>query len=524
MPASAAPPFGAICAEVPFWSIGDSTMSSHKRRSLALDFVDRHGLWSEHQARAALSMEKAISQKNLELVRFSFPDQHGVLRGKTLVASEVSRALRSGVTMTSTLFAKDTAHRTVFPVFEAGAGMSIPEMGGAGNFIMVADPQTFRTLPWADNTGWVLCDCYFANGKRIPISTRHLHREALAKLADAGFDYIAGLEIEFHLFKIENARLDADKLDWPAEPPLVSHTAHGYQYLTEGRYDQVAPILDVLRKSVMGLGLPLQSLEVEFGPSQYEFTLAPGSGMAAADAMVLLRNALKQVARRHGYLVSFMCWPRLPHTLASGWHLHQSLLDRKSKVNAFVSQNDKDALSRLGRKFLAGLLINARAATAFTTPTINGYKRYRGVNTMTPVQAVWAKDNRGAMIRVMDDCGDSATHLENRSGEPLANPYLYMASQIYAGLDGIGRNLDPGPATEAPYQKSSAEALPETLGEALAALCANACFRAGFGDGFVDYYARLKEAEIARYRKETTDNPERADVSEWEHREYFDML
>ncbi len=165
-------------------------MSSHKRRSLALNFVDRHGLWSDAQTRAATAVEKTISQKNLELVRFSFPDQHGILRGKTLVAAEALRALRSGVTMTSTLLAKDTSHRTVFPVFEAGAGMGVPEMGGAGNFVMVADPETFRVLPWAENTGWVLCDCYFPNGKKVPIATRHFYRDALAKLAKAGFDYL----------------------------------------------------------------------------------------------------------------------------------------------------------------------------------------------------------------------------------------------------------------------------------------------------------------------------------------------
>jgi glutamine synthetase len=125
------------------------------------------------------------------------------------------------------------------------------------------------------------------------------------------------------------------------------------------------------------------------------------------------------------------------------------------------------------------------------------------------------------MIRVMGEAGDPATHFENRCGEPLANPYLYMASQIYAGLDGTARGLDPGPSADAPY-KSSAEALPATLEEALAALRTNACFRTGFGDRFVDYYARIKEAEIARCRKEG--QPEGPDVSEWEHREYFDSL
>lgn len=498
-------------------------MSSPERRLLASSFVDRHGLWSEAQARAAGAVEEAISAKSLELVRFSFPDQHGALRGKTLVAAEALRALRDGVTMTSTLFAKDTSHRTVFPVFEAGGGLGLPEMGGAGNFVMVADPETFRVLPWAERTGWLLCDCYFANGKTVPLATRQLYRDALAKLALAGFDYVAGLEVEFHLFKIEDFRLKPETLTWPAEPPAVSHTTHGFQYLTEGRYDQVAPIMDVLRRDVAAVGLPLRSLEVELGPSQYEFTFAPETGMAPADAMVLFRGTLKQTARRHGYLVSFMCRPRLPHTLASGWHLHQSLRARRSGANAFVSHDEKALLSPLGRSFLAGLLTNACAAATFTTPTLNGYKRYRGANTMAPTQAIWAQDNRGVMVRVMGETGDPATHLENRVGEPLANPYLYMASQIYAGLDGITRGLDPGLSADAPY-KPSAQPLPGTLEEALAALRQNVCFRAGFGDAFVDYYAHIKQAEIARYRKDGMAKPGEAEVTEWEHREYFDLL
>ena len=295
------------------------------------------------------------------------------------------------------------------------------------------------------------------------------------------------------------------------------------EHLTESRFDQVDPILAVLRKTVQELGMPLRSLEVELGPSQYEFTFAPEKNLAAADTMVLFRSAMKQVARRHGHLVSFMCRPRLPNTFASGWHLHQSLLDRKSGKNLFASNAKTEVLSPLGRNYLAGLLAHARAAAAFTTPTVNGYKRYHGVNSMAPIQAVWARDNRGVMIRVLGEPGDPATHLENRVGEPLANPYLYMASQIHAGLDGVARKLAPGPSAGEPY-KTSAEPLPKSLAEALAALKASACFRAGFGDRFVDYLLRIKEAEIARCDAKTrgqSGNP--AEVTAWEHKEYFDL-
>jgi len=486
-------------------------------------FVDHHGLWTGEQRRAAGAVEREIKRRKLEVVRFAFCDQHGVLRGKTLVASEAASAMRSGVAMTSTLLAKDTSHRTVFAVFSSGGGMGLDEMEGAGNFVMVADPATFRVLPWANATGWVLCDIYFPNGKPVPFSTRALYRDALTRLARSGFDYLAGLEVEFQLFRLIDAKLAPEGLTWPAEAPAIEHTTHGFQYLTEARFDQVDPILEILRNTMQALGMPLRSLEVELGPSQYEFTFAPERGMAAADTMVLFRSAMKQTARRHGHLVSFMCRPRLANTFASGWHLHQSLVNRKSGKNLFATSGRTELLSPLGRNFLAGLLSHAGAAAAFTTPTINGYKRYHGINSMAPIGATWAQDNRGVMIRVLGGPGDPSTHLENRAGEPLANPYLYMASQIHAGLDGIARKLDPGPSADAPYERSSVP-LPKSLVEALDALKNSTCFRGAFGDRFVDYHLRIKAAEIARCDAETGGRSgDAAEVTAWEHNEYFDL-
>src|SRR5207253_2656568 len=165
-------------------------------------FVERHDLWTDEQRRDAAAVEREIKRRKLEVIRFAFCDQHGVLRGKTLVASEATKAMRAGVTMTSTLLAKDTSHRTVFDVFSAGGGIGVDEMAGASNFVMVADPATFRVLPWAHNTGWMLCDIYFPNGRPVPFSTRALGRAALGKLDRSGFDFLAGLEVEFQLFKL----------------------------------------------------------------------------------------------------------------------------------------------------------------------------------------------------------------------------------------------------------------------------------------------------------------------------------
>lgn len=492
-------------------------MAPRKRRSAA-SFVERHDLWSEAQDKAAREVERAIKADKLDYVRFSFADQHGVLRGKTLIAEDAVRALKSGVTMTTTLLAKDTAHKTVFPVFTAGGGFSMPEMQGGGDFVMVADPATFRVLPWAEKTGWLLCDIYFTNGKPVPFSTRQVGRNALARLNAAGFEFLAGLEVEFHLFRLENPRLAPADATWPPQPAEVSLLNQGYQYLTESRFDLLEPAIDLLRKGVTALGLPLRSVEIELGPSQCEFTFRPQPGLQSADAMILFRSAVKQIARRNGYFASFMCRPALANCASSGWHLHQSLTEKRSRTNAFAL-DDKDGLSTIGRYYLGGLLAHARAAAAFSTPTVNGYKRYRPYS-LAPDRAIWARDNRGVMVRVLGQPGDAATHLENRIGEPAANPYLYLASQIYSGLDGIARRLEPGPSADTPYEMSAA-LLPKNLEEALTALRANDCFRQGFGAAFVDYYAHIKAAEIARFKAEERDRPE---PTTWEQKEYFDLF
>ena len=481
-------------------------------------FVEHHGLWSDAQAKAAEQVERIIKKEKLEVVRFSFADQHGVLRGKTLLASEAANAMRAGVTMTTTLLAKDTAHRTVYPVFTPGGGFAMTEMQGGGDFVMVADPSTFRILPWPNKTGWMLCDIYFTNGKPVPYSTRARCRDALATLAKAGFDFLAGLEVEFYLFKLENPRLAPADATWPPEAPDVSLLTQGYQYLTESRFDMLDPAVAIIRRSIEQLGLPLRSVEIELGPSQCEFTFRPQAGLAAADGMVLFRAAVKQIARRNGYLASFMCRPALPNVMSSGWHLHQSLVETKTGRNAFAFDHS-DVLSTVGKYYLGGLLAHARAAAVFTTPTINGYKRYRP-NSLAPDRAIWARDNRGVMIRVLGQPGDPATRLENRVGEPAANPYLYVASQIYSGLDGIARRVDPGPCADTPYEAVAA-LLPKNLGEALTALRADEVLRAGFGAAFVDYFTHIKAAELERFRKETDD---RAEVTAWEQKEYFDLF
>lgn len=474
-------------------------------------------------ARAAALQRAALLAGNLELVRFAWCDVHGVTRGKTLVAAAAAKAMLDGVGMVSTLMLKDTSDRTAFKVFEPGGTAELPGFGQANNLLLLADPESFRQLPWTPASGWVQCQPWFQDGTPVELDTRRVLQRALARLAGAGFGLKCGLEVEFHIYRVDDTRaqLDPALAAWPGLPPAVSLVHPGYNLLTEAWYDMAEEPLRIVQHTAQALGLPLLSLEIELGPSQVEAVFEATDALTAADNMVLFRSAVRQALRRAGYHATFMCRPPFPNIMSSGWHLHQSLVDAATGHNAFrreapapgsTAADAGHTLSDAGEHYLAGLLDHARAMAVFCTPTVNGFGRFRP-NALAPQSVLWGRDNRGAMLRVVGECGDAATRIENRIGEPAANPYLYLASQIHAGLDGMARKLRAPAATNAPYGDANVR-LPTSLGEALEALQGDSTMVNAFGDAFIRYFSRIKQSELSRY--ELAD-----DKDDFQRREYF---
>src|SRR6202161_2623123 len=114
-------------------------------------------------------------------------------------------------------------------------------MQGSADVLILAAPLSFRVLPWASATGWLLCDLYFADGRPVPFATRHLYKSVLAKLNQRRYGFVAGLEVECHICKLEDARMSPEDAGQPGQPPSVSLLSQGYQYLTEHRYRQNEP-------------------------------------------------------------------------------------------------------------------------------------------------------------------------------------------------------------------------------------------------------------------------------------------
>ncbi len=469
-------------------------------------------LRSDDELAANEAVLQTVADSDVKSIRVVFVDQHGVTRGKTIMASGLKSALNGGISMTSTLLLKDTAHKTVFPVWGEDAGFGKGVMTGASDFLMLPDASTFKILPWAPDTGWVLCDIYHNDGSEMAFSTRRILKDALRRLHGYGLQYVTGLEVEFYVLKLDDPKLGHNDADWPEVPPKTSLISHGYQYLTENRMDQIDGVMGLIRDAALALDLPIRTLESEFGPSQFEVTFDPCTGIQTADNMVLFRNMVKQVCLRAGYHATFMCRPMFKNAMGSGWHLHQSLVDAETGDNLFVPEQGQN-LPPLAANWIGGLLKHAAASCLLSTPTINGYKRYQPF-ALAPDRIQWGYDNRGAMLRVLARAGDPASRVENRVGEPAANPYLYLASQILCGLDGIENDLTPPEPVEKPYE-SNAEMLPCVFPDALQAFENSTFYKDVLGEDFIGYLSHIKSAEWRRYLSA---------VSEWEQREYFSLF
>ena len=467
---------------------------------------------------------RRVREEGIDTLRLAWCDLHGTMRGKTLVCADeaaLADTLAGGVGLVSTILMKDSSDRTAFKVFEPGAASALPGLpAGAANLLLRPDPASFTVLPWAPRTGWLRGEVLLDDGSPVEADPRRVLQRAVLALQQRGLQLRCGLEVEFHVYRIVDDGLAPEAAAWPAEPPQLRLLHPGYNLLAEGWADLADEALAIVRRTALGLGMPLRSLEIELGPSQFEAVFAPTDALAAADQLALFRSAVRQALRRAGYHASFVCKPPLPQAIASGWHLHQSLVDDSGRNvmrrEGAAGSGARAVLSDTGAMWLAGLLAHARGMAALCAPTIPAYARFQG-SVMAPQAARWGRDNRGAMLRVLGRPGDAGTRIENRLGEPMANPYLYLAAQVFAGLDGVNRGLDPGPASDSPYATDPADpaaALPTSLSEALDALAEDPVLQHGLGPAMAQLFDTVKRQELARCAAAQ-------DTQQWERREYF---
>lgn len=418
-----------------------------------------------------------LKDRGVRFLRLQFTDITGMNKNVEIPEQQFKKALRDGI---------------MFDGSSIEGFVRIEE----SDMILKPDLDTLAVFPWGDEdnrVGGIICDVYTATGQPFEGDPRYVLKRQLAAAAELGYSMMAGVEAEFFLFHRNK----------DGSPTRITHDAGGYFDLTPVDLGEVA------RRDMVSI-LDWMGFEVEAGhhevaPGQHEIDFRYADALITADRLSTFRFVVRNVALEHGLHATFMPKPIFGQA-GSGMHTHQSLF--KGKDNCFFDPQAPDQLSQEMRWYIGGLLEHARGYCAVTNPLVNSYKRLVP-GYEAPVNVAWSHHNRSPMVRVPARRG-KGTRIELRSPDPSANPYLALAVQLAAGLDGIRNRIEPPDAVNKNIFELSVrerrrykiQDLPRHLDEALTQLKRNRLILDVLGPHVSQHFIAAKEAEWHGY---TTD-------------------
>ncbi|KAL4860652.1 hypothetical protein BDV12DRAFT_204826 [Aspergillus spectabilis] len=288
-----------------------------------------------------------------------------------------------------------------------------------------------------------------------------------------GQDILVGLELEFLLYKQGSTNFIR---------PITASPNFNSTFLYDAA---LARLLDDIAQTLERADIEILKYHPEgMGPGLFEIVLPPYGPLQAADAAVYCREAIKTVARQHGYEAT-MC----PFPFEQG-DLYQCL-------HASVSVSDTAAAD----SFLSGLLGNLPAIGAFAMPSVLQSDRRLACDT-TKQLVRWGRDNKSCAVR------ERRLGLwEMRFSDAAMNPYLTTAALIAAGIAGIEsqKDLTVKPLTHMSFnpletvskdELAITDAIPTSLEGRLLQLENDEILRTALGSRLVDEFVRLKRCEI----------------------------
>jgi glutamine synthetase len=368
------------------------------------------------------------------------------------------------------------------------------------------DLSTFRVFPWAtpagENVARMICDIAAPDGQPFAGCPRTALKRVIALASARGFALRASPEIEFFLFQTRGG-----------VPTTESHDAAGYFDLSPVDLGE-----DVRREIVLALeamGFHVEAAHHEVAPGQHEIDLRDDDVLATADNISTFRFIVKNVATRNGLHATFMPKPVFGVN-GSGLHTHMSLFAKE--VNVFSDAKAPMQLSPTCLRFIGGVLRHAKGFCAITNPLVNSYKRLVP-GYEAPTSVAWSERNRSPLVRVPAARG-AATRVEVRMPDPSCNPYLALAVMLRAGLDGIEKEVDPGPPVNKNiFEMSHRERrhlriddLPAHLSEALDELEKDDLIRETLGEHIFEHFVAAKREEWQAFLTH---------VSRWEVKRYL---
>ncbi len=429
-----------------------------------------------------------VKSENVRYIHLWFTDLEGHLKSFSITLDELEGALDDGMGF-------DGSSITGFNPIEESDMVAIP------------DPKTFQLMPNGDvKVARMICDIVTPDGEPYEGDPRYVLKRALERMKAMGFDtFNVGPELEYFLFEDDQGTKPLDE--------------GGYFAMTA--LDAAWELRNSTIEALESMGIPIEYVHHEVGPSQHEIDMRYANALDMADHTITYRLIVKELAKKAGYHATFMPKPLFGEN-GSGMHTHMSLFT--DGRNAFFDADDEWSLSAVGKAFIAGQLQHAREISAVFAQWVNSYKRLVP-GYEAPVYVAWSRRNRSALIRIplYKPGKEQATRAEIRCPDPACNPYLTFAALLHAGLEGIEKGYElPAPMEQNLYNLTAEQrrergivALPETLGEAVDELATSELARRALGQHIFDAYVKIKREEWDEYRIQLT---------QWEMEKYLAVL
>lgn len=428
---------------------------------------------------------KKVKKDRIRWVKFQFSDFHGSVKSFEKPVEKLEEALNDGLW------------------FDGSSVEGISRICESDMFL-IPDKTTYAKVPWKKDVARIYCDIHTPDGNPFEGDPRYILKKACKEVEALGYKYCTGPELEFFLLKVDK------------KGNLIPHDKGGYFDLTLDKADEIRKEVE---ENLQSFGLKVDIGHHEVAPGQHEINFDYDEALKTADSVLTLKYTIKEIAKRHGLVATFMPKPIFGIN-GSGMHTHQSLF--QNGKNAFFDAKDKYNLSKIAYSFIAGQLKHAKGLAAIVAPKVNSYKRLVP-GYEAPVYICWGQINRSALIRIpkYKKGKEKATRVELRCPDPSANPYLAFAVMLKAGLDGVKNDsMPPEPVEEDVYHFTEKELkekgignLPYSLMDAIKDLKNDEVVKEALGSHLFEKYVEAKTREWDEFRIR---------VTEWEREIYLE--
>ena len=435
------------------------------------------------------SVMRLVEEDDVNFIRLQFTDVGGTLKNVAITKSQLEKAL---------------TNQCVFD----GSSLDGFAREEETDMCLHPDPDTFTLLPWRpvrSGVARLICDVYSPDGIPFEGDPRQVLKRQIEKAQTMGYGFNVGPECEFFLFHTDDS----------GYPTTGTLDTAGYFDL--GSADRGGGVRREICLTLEAMGMEVEASHHEVSPGQHEIDLKYDTALKTADNIMTFKLAVKAIAEASGFCATFMPKPR-PDLTGSGMHVNMSLT--RDGKNLFDDPSDPlgNGLSETAYRFMAGLLLHAKALAAVCNPTVNSYKRLSSGDE-APVRIAWSCCNRSPLIRIPSPRG-AGTRIELRSPDLSSNPYFMLACCLAAGLDGIERELVPPPAVdqnvfnmrEEELRERKIESLPLNLREAVREFEKDPVVSGVLGKHALRSFLLAKKKEWAEYSSA---------VSDWEIENYL---